>query len=318
MNNYYGIIYKATNKTNGKIYIGQTTLSLEKRQRQHMRDASKHNDMNIKFWNALLKYGIERFEWEIVGKHNSLDELNEAEKFFIQKYDSFKNGYNSTEGGEGMLGRRGELAPMYGKQHSKKSREKMSKSRSGPKHFRYGKHLSKEHKNKLSKSKKGTKVSEITKRKISKRLSGKNNSMYGRKHKESTKRKIGYANGGINSAWYGKKHSEETKRKISQAQLGENNHMYGRTGKNHPSFGKTLSESTKTKIGKANSRFWEVCFPNGNKKVIKNLKEFCREHDILYDTGLLYVANGKYKQYKGFKCRKIYEEIIICQNQFVL
>lgn len=56
------IIYKATNKFNGKIYIGQTINSLEYRSNQHKRDANRVNKKNYYFINAIAKYGFQEFE----------------------------------------------------------------------------------------------------------------------------------------------------------------------------------------------------------------------------------------------------------------
>jgi hypothetical protein len=56
------IIYKATNKINGKIYIGQTINSLKYRSNQHKRDANRLSKRNYYFTNAIVKYGFEAFE----------------------------------------------------------------------------------------------------------------------------------------------------------------------------------------------------------------------------------------------------------------
>ena len=36
MKNYYGLIYKVTNVMNGKCYIGQTTVNLKSRKKDHL------------------------------------------------------------------------------------------------------------------------------------------------------------------------------------------------------------------------------------------------------------------------------------------
>lgn len=100
MNKSY-IIYKVTNKINGKIYIGKT-YNLEKRKKQHIGDI----DNGLPFHNALKKYGIDNFEWEIVDKANSDSEIREKEIQWIKKCNSCisfpnSNGYNITLGGEG-------------------------------------------------------------------------------------------------------------------------------------------------------------------------------------------------------------------------
>jgi len=95
------IIYKHTNKINGKAYIGKTSLSMEERLKQHL-DETKDTNNNRLFVKALKKYGVENFESEIL--ENDCIDTNEREKFFIKKYKThFVNGYgyNMTDGGDG-------------------------------------------------------------------------------------------------------------------------------------------------------------------------------------------------------------------------
>jgi len=94
------IVYKATNKVNGKVYIGITIRTLKERMDQHLYQ-SKHG-VKYKFQNALNKYGIDCFEWDVVDSANSIDELKNLEMKYIRQYDSFNNGYNSTRGGDGV------------------------------------------------------------------------------------------------------------------------------------------------------------------------------------------------------------------------
>ena len=111
-----GIIYKATNKKNGKIYIGQTILTLEERKKSH-KDAMKR--INTYFYNSLRKYGWKNFKWEVIYECSN-EKLNEAECWFIKKYNSTMDGYNTTYGGSIKL--------------TNKSIEKMRKSKRGKKH----------------------------------------------------------------------------------------------------------------------------------------------------------------------------------------
>ena len=90
-----GIIYKITNKVNGKSYIGQTRYSLEFRWRQHI-----HKKDNTYFHNAIKKYGVENFSIEIL-EECEVSKLNEREIFYIAKLNTFKEGYNLTIGGDG-------------------------------------------------------------------------------------------------------------------------------------------------------------------------------------------------------------------------
>jgi predicted transcriptional regulator len=50
---------------------------------------------------AILKYGIEKFSIEIISQANSKNNIFELERFWIKYYNSRKNGYNETDGGDG-------------------------------------------------------------------------------------------------------------------------------------------------------------------------------------------------------------------------
>lgn len=94
------LIYKISNTINDKVYIGQTIRSLESRFARHIDDANKNLKTTNKFHRAINKYGKENFYIEQIDEAKSQDELNAKEKFWIKKYDSVMNGYNTAEGGE--------------------------------------------------------------------------------------------------------------------------------------------------------------------------------------------------------------------------
>ena len=83
-------IYKITNKLNGLSYIGQTSDVFE-RWRQHC--ARKNRTLGI----AIEKDGIENFTFEKLEKTNS-DLANERERYWINYYKSYPEGYNSNAG----------------------------------------------------------------------------------------------------------------------------------------------------------------------------------------------------------------------------
>ena len=95
------IIYKVTNLYNNKIYIGQTTHSLNHRKNVHYKDAKYHKEHSCYFHLALLKYPVDFFKWEIIEEVNSIDELNNREIYWIKFYDSTnkEKGYNLKLGG---------------------------------------------------------------------------------------------------------------------------------------------------------------------------------------------------------------------------
>lgn len=98
-----GIIYKATNTLNGKVYIGQTIAGLPARKQQHMSDAK--TDVSNAFHVALYQYP-NAFEWEVIDSFSGTKEqvihaLNVAEEYHILTSHSTDSryGYNSTYGG---------------------------------------------------------------------------------------------------------------------------------------------------------------------------------------------------------------------------
>lgn len=109
------IIYKATNKINGKIYIGKTAKSLSNRKSRH-----KSNAKNKKyhFHNAINKYSLNGFNWEIIDTANTIEELNQKEIYHIALTSAFSCnniGYNTTSGGDNGPIKYGKDNGMYGK-----------------------------------------------------------------------------------------------------------------------------------------------------------------------------------------------------------
>lgn len=116
-----GEIYKMTNTTNGKIYIGQTRshrLNHNKyrpfgylgRFQDHIHEANSNKKNTSRYLNyALRKYGKDCFTCEKI--HTcKVNELNELEKQCIIEYNSkFPNGYNLTNGGNGFTDVNGEF-----------------------------------------------------------------------------------------------------------------------------------------------------------------------------------------------------------------
>jgi group I intron endonuclease len=94
------IIYKVTNINNGKVYIGKTEQELKQRRWSHYNSA-RNLDSNTNFHRALRNYSKKYFQWEIIKECSSIEELNKMEEHFISEYNSFKFGYNMTEGGDG-------------------------------------------------------------------------------------------------------------------------------------------------------------------------------------------------------------------------
>lgn len=90
-------IYKVTNQENGMVYVGQS-IDIENRWRQH-KQKSLNGDNNY-FHNALTKYGIDSFTFEVL-EECSISQLDERERYWIQVLNSiYPYGYNMTDGGQ--------------------------------------------------------------------------------------------------------------------------------------------------------------------------------------------------------------------------
>lgn len=90
-----GCIYMYTNKINGKQYVGQTSRDLKTRHWQHLSQHDTYID------RAIQKYGKDNFILEVLEDNIfDIDELNRKEQFYIEKYDTFNNGYNLNRGGD--------------------------------------------------------------------------------------------------------------------------------------------------------------------------------------------------------------------------
>jgi len=199
-----GIIYIATNKINGKRYVGQT-INLGKRLNGH-----KNSKYNVPFAKAVKKYGIDGFEFITI--RYKYDFLNFWESHWIEALGTLHPyGYNLMTGG---------AAPR----HSEETKKKISEGKIGPLNYNYGKHFTEEHKRKISEAnkarepRKGWNHSEETKRKRSE-------AMRGKPLPESAKIKISKwmkeNRLGENNSFYGKTHSEESRKKIGVAFKGK-------------------------------------------------------------------------------------------------
>ena len=97
MNNY--CIYIHRNKINNKVYIGQTCQKPEKRWNYGL--GYKNSPY---FFAAIQLYGWDNFSHEILETGLSLEQANEREQYYIEKYNSTnqKFGYNLNKGGSSL------------------------------------------------------------------------------------------------------------------------------------------------------------------------------------------------------------------------
>ena len=91
-----GFIYIIKNKINDKVYVGQTTKTVEERFKQHKKLSKSSSNQLIH--KAIKRYGKENFYIETLECCENIL-LDEREIIFIKLYNSFKDGYNLCEGG---------------------------------------------------------------------------------------------------------------------------------------------------------------------------------------------------------------------------
>lgn len=104
--------------------------------------------------------------------------------------------------------------------------------------------------------------------------------------------------------------SIETREKLSLVRKGKN---YRKGIKHTPESkikmsiamkGKTKSKESIAKRALSISKNWVIINPVGEEFIIRNLNDFCRQNKLNY-SNMLGVANGRYKQCKGWKCQRI-------------
>lgn len=93
-----GTIYKIINDINTKVYIGKTIRPLKMRWKEHKTNLKRQD---CPLYRAFQKYGIEHFSIEAIEENIPDDLINSREIFWINQYNSYKNGYNATPGGDG-------------------------------------------------------------------------------------------------------------------------------------------------------------------------------------------------------------------------
>ena len=92
---------------------------------------------------------------------------------------------------------------------------------------------------------------------------------------------------------------KETKKKMSKTRKGVPNPNSGKAR-----IGIKSSKEHIDKVRKALAKTWILTDPSGNELTIINLTKFCRENS-LSQSAMSDVAKGKWRHYKGWKCKKI-------------
>ena len=95
------VIYAIINQVNGKRYVGQSRQGLARRKGEHIHRFNL-GERDHKLYQSMRKHGIANFKFEILCHALRPDYLNELEKLFIERFNSFRRGYNMTCGGDSI------------------------------------------------------------------------------------------------------------------------------------------------------------------------------------------------------------------------
>lgn len=226
------IIYKTTNKINGKIYVGKDS-----------NENPRYLGSGLLVARAIKKYGKENFVKETMEQCESLEKLSEREIYWIKKLNATNKstGYNIANGGAG-----GNVYTEYNQDSKKRMIEKLK----GKKRPQYVLDKMKEdrikypekyvftelHKKKIGDAHKGKIIKEGQILKLKERMKnfnnysdefllqqskdkhGKNGPMFGKTHSEETKRKMSESHKKLPPrVWDGIPKSESTRKKVSDS-----------------------------------------------------------------------------------------------------
>ncbi len=160
----HGVIYRYINQSEGKekgwSYVGSTMN--EKTRRYSWNNHGNKSYGGEKINDAREKFGIENFAYEVLEEICDVDEndlqkkLDEREAYYVQRFDSFQNGYNTSKGGTGNKG----------VNFSQTHRNNIGKASKGRKH-------TEDTKKRIGAKLKGHSVSDDTRQKISEGNKGK-------------------------------------------------------------------------------------------------------------------------------------------------
>lgn len=94
-------IYCVTNLINGKQYVGLSKDCLKRWSDHYSKSyhSTKEDEIKKPLYMAMRKYGRENFSFNIL-EECEYEDLKEKEIFWIEKLNTYYNGYNATPGGD--------------------------------------------------------------------------------------------------------------------------------------------------------------------------------------------------------------------------
>lgn len=195
-------IYKITNTTNGKVYVG-SAVNFDTRWKEHIRELRKGTHHSSALQNAWNKYGEEKFEFSIIEEcERTRKVLLGREQYWMDTLESVAKGYNIAKTAGSQLGMKqspeaiaARVEKNTGKKRTPETRARMSEAQSN---------RSPEWCANISASKK-----RYWSEKGTDSIKGENNPMYGKSPSQETLEKM-------SKSLTGKRHTQETKDRLSE------------------------------------------------------------------------------------------------------
>lgn len=318
-------IYKITCIVTDKYYIG-SAINLRKRKNTHFGNLRRNQHCNPHMQRAWNKHGEQAFVFEILELVLIPEMLTVREQCWFDKLKPFGNkGFNIAQVAGSTLGvtgrkpspesiektrqanlgqkrspeeiesmKQGRWVNRLDRSVSPETRAKMSRAHTGSKRpaeaiektrmANTGRKHTLESIERMRQAKLGKKASSEARENMSQSHLGKTH----KPHSPETREKLRIANIGKPNPMLGRKHTLEAREKISQAKRGKPNANLGQ--KHAPEW----IEKTQKK--------YIVTAPDGTEYIVHGINQFCRQHNLDV-SGLVKVAKGKCKQYKGWKAR---------------
>jgi len=242
--------------------VGITSRSLEARVSEHISRAN-NGQRNNRLYQAFRKYGVDNFETAVLEYCRTEDETRTKETWWIEKRGYYDNGYNCNLGGCGNL------------DISDETRKKIGDGRRGIRH-------TPEARQKIRESKLG------------KPECANNFGSYAVKGNPGTQSKewtIEFPDGHVETISGLKKFCQEYG--LSYSSMTQH-----ATHKGYKVLEKFIQKPERSFVTRAKE--WTIQFPDGHEEVIKDLKKFCRDHDLYY-VGTIRGGNKGYSILKKFR-----------------
>ena len=294
------IIYKITNQINNKKYIGyDTNGAKESRWRRHQiagrrKKAVKWEGYSY-LYNAMRFYGVENFTYEIIDQANTIEELKNKEIYWIAHYNTFLGeGYNMTPGGDGGIGNKSFLENATPEKLEEYS-QLLSRKVKGHWNSLHGN----ERQNRIDNAHQWLKTMSDSEKEEHYKKVGIGVSKWRQSLTKEENDELNHKNSqGVKKYW----------ESLSDEEIQEWGQRTSKTMTNVWSNMDPEEKKRRISKGAEKKRHTFLFFsPEGNKYIVKNIKEFCKKYNLSHGQMRRVAKSGK--KHKGWTAQRIKNEI---------